>query len=672
MNMTRDPAPRRVTMRRQAARWIAAAFALTAWACLDAPTAAAVAPPHALPAPVAAPTAMPTPTHPLTAADVEAFLDGLMPAALNTAETPGAVVVVVKDGQVLFEKGYGFADYARQIPVDPRRTLFRPGSVSKLFTWTAVMQLVQAGKINLDTDVNQYLDFKIPAYHGVPVTMRELMTHRAGFSETARDLLTFGKAPPPLDQVLKRYVPPRIFKPDEGPGYSNYGASLAGYVVQRVSGEPFEQYVQRHIFSPLDMTHSTFVQPLPATLAPDMSTGYDTWDKPGPGFEIIDMPPAGSLSATGDDMAHFMIAHLQQGRYGAGQILSPQTAQTMHTSVWRAFPDLNGNLLGFYQQNVNGHRVIAHGGDTDFFHSDLSLFLDDNVGLFISVNGRGKEGLGEFIRNSLFDGFADRYFPSTQPQPATSVDPATAKKHAAMITGQYMTTRGSHSTFIDLVSLLSPAVVAANPDGTITATPVGQKETFVEVQPFLWRQLNGHDRLQASVANGVVTRWSTDSAAPIFVYVRPGGLAGTDAQLPLAIAAMAFLALVAALWPVTAAVRRRYGTPFPHAGARALAYRLARICAALGVAAVALWAFVLQQVSSTNGAPVEAWLHAAQLLALLAFVGGVIAAIWNLVLVFRTPGVWRAKLFAALLTIAFAYMLYIALAYHLIGFSGEY
>ena len=311
---------------------------------------------------------------------------------------------------MLFEKGYGYADYARKIPVDPRRTLFRPGSVSKLFTWTAVMQLVEQGRIDLDRDVNAYLDFKIPRFHGAPVTMRDLMTHRGGFSETARDLLTYGKAPPPLGAVLKRYVPPRIFAPADGPGYSNYGASLAGYIVQRVSGQSFDDYVDQHIFAPLGMTRSTFAQPLPAALAPDMSKGYGVWDKPSPGFEIISLPPAGSLSSTGDDMARFMIAQLADGAFGGARILRPRTAQMTHTAAWKAFPALDGNLLGFYQQNVNGHRVIAHGGDTNDFHSDLSLFLDDGVGLFVSVNGRGKDGLGEFIRNSLFDGFADRYF----------------------------------------------------------------------------------------------------------------------------------------------------------------------------------------------------------------------------------------------------------------------
>jgi CubicO group peptidase (beta-lactamase class C family) len=613
------------------------------------------------------------PEHPLTAADVDAFLDGLMPAALNTAEVPGAVVVVVKDGRVLFEKGYGLADYARRTPVDPKRTLFRPGSTSKLFTWTAVMQLVEAGKLDLDADVNRYLDFNIPHYRGIPVTLRELMTHRAGFSETARDLLTYGKPPPPLAELLKRYVPPRILTPEEGPGYSNYGASLAGYIVQRVSGLPFETYVQQRIFAPLDMASSTFQQPLPPELAEHMSQGYETWNEPGPGFEIVDMPPAGSLSSTGEDMAHFMIAHLQEGRYGESRILSPQTAHMMYTTIWKAFPDLDGNALGFYQQNINGHRVIAHGGDTNFFHSDLSLFLDDNVGLFISVNGRGKDGLGEFIRDSLFHGFADRYFPAADAPRPPKMDTATSKARAALIAGSYISSRGSNSTFLALVGLIEPTLVTANPDGSITTAPIGINETFIETEPFLWQQLNGHDRLQAAVKDGRVTRWSTDVVAPIMIYVRPGGFAATGLERPLALASMILLVLTAALWPVAVIVRWRYQRSLALVGARAWAYRLTRICAVLAVVAVALWTFVLQQVSSTTGNSVDAVLHAAQAASFLAFAVGTAAALWNLWLAFTAAGTaWFPRVLAVLQTVAFVCMLYIALAYHLIGVSGQY
>ena len=649
-----------------------AAGALAGMALLATPSAGQPpAPPAPNPQPAAAPGAVTTPVHPLTATDVEAWLDGFMPTTMNTAQVPGAVVVVVKDGQVLFEKGYGYADYDKHTPVDPKTTLFRPGSTSKLFTWTAVMQLVEQGKINLDADVNTYLDFKIPAYHGIPVTMRQLMTHRAGFSETARDLLTYGKAPPPLDVVLKGYVPPRIFAPNQGPGYSNYGAALAGYIVQRVSGEPFDDYIARHIFSPLNMQHASFAQPLPASLAPDMSKGYETWNKPGPGFEIISMPPAGALSATGDDMSHFMIAQLQLGRYGSGQILKPETAQEMHTTITKSFPDLNGNALGFYQQNINGHRVIAHGGDTNFFHTDLSLFIDDNVGLFVSVNAKGAEGRGEFLRDGLFAGFADRYFPAP-PAAETHVDAATAKAHAAMIAGPYITTRRSDSTFVSVIGLIGPNVIKANPDGSISAAPLGQMETFDEIKPFLWQQRNGHDRIEGAVENGKVVRWSSDSAAPIFTYVRPGGLAGAGLEMPLTLAALAFLLLTAILWPVVAIVRWRYKQPFVLTGVRATAYRLVRLCAILAVAAIGLWYTVLEVVSDTTGAPVQPLLHLSQFVSFVGFAGGSAIALWNLTLVFKGPTSWFAKLNSVLLLAAYAMMLWIALHYHLIGIGSQY
>jgi CubicO group peptidase (beta-lactamase class C family) len=650
------------------------AAALAAFALAAASPTAGGPLPAASPAPtqpVATPAPVAAPAHELTATDVGAWLDGLMPTALNTAQTPGAVVVVVKDGQVLFEKGYGYADYEKRTPVNIKTTLFRPGSTSKLFTWTAVMQLVEQGKIDLDADVNQYLDFNIPKLNGQPVTMRMLMTHRAGFSETAKDLLTYGKAPPPLGKVLSRYVPPRLYGPDGGPGYSNYGASLAGYIVERVSGQPFETYVDQHIFAPLGMKNASFAQPLPANLAGQMSKGYETWDKPGPGFEVISMPPAGALSASGDDMSHFMIAQLSQGQYGGAQILKPATVQQMQTSITKAFPDLDGNALGFYRQDINGHRAVAHAGDTNYFHSDLILFPDDHLGLFISVNAKGKEGMGEFLRGSVFEQFADRYLPAAAP-PSGRVDAATAKAHAAMIAGLYMNTRRSDSTFIDIIRLLAPTMVTANADGTISAEPVGQPERFYEASPFLWQQVNGHDRLQATVENGRVTRWSTDSAAPIFVFVRPGGLLGAGLEAPLAEAALGILALTLILWPITAAVRFRYGAPFVLTGQRAWAYRLLRIAAGLGLLAIVMWYEVLMEVSSTTGAPVDLLLHLSQLASFIAFVGGLIVALWNLALVFARPSGWFAKVCAVVWVLAFGFMLWIALSYHLIGVSGQY
>ncbi|HKD79690.1 MAG TPA: serine hydrolase domain-containing protein, partial [Candidatus Angelobacter sp.] len=214
----------------------------------------------------------PEPGYAMTEGDVRAFLDGFMPMQLERENIAGAVVLVVKDGRVLFAKGYGYSDVDKKTPVTVDATLFRPGSISKLFTWTAVMQLVEQGKLDLDKDINAYLDFKIPATQLQPITMRYILTHRPGFEEQIKDL--FGKEGTPfatLKDHLMEHMPERIFPAGTTPAYSNYGAALAGYIVERVSGRAFNDYVAEQIFRPLGMTRSTFVQPLPADLKPLMS-----------------------------------------------------------------------------------------------------------------------------------------------------------------------------------------------------------------------------------------------------------------------------------------------------------------------------------------------------------------------------------------------------------------
>ena len=309
--------------------------------------------------------AAPTASANLTREDVGAWLDGFLPYALERADIAGAVVVVVKDGNVLFKKGYGYADVAAKRPVDPDLTLFRPGSISKLFTWTAVMQLVEQHRIDLDQDVNAYLDFKIPPLKGKPITMRELMTHTPGFENTLEEVIAVKPTYPKLRDFLKNWMPPRIFPAGEVPAYSNYGAALAGYIVERISGQPFPQYIAQHIFAPLGMNHSTFLQPPPAALAPLVSRGYlSAADEPGP-FEMLGATPAGGLSASGADIARFMIAHLQNGEYDGHRILQAATAQEMHSTPYTTIsPALNRMTLGFFQLDRNGHRIIGHDADS--------------------------------------------------------------------------------------------------------------------------------------------------------------------------------------------------------------------------------------------------------------------------------------------------------------------
>src|SRR5580698_6256343 len=327
-------------------------------AALGFQVAALAAQPAAVPPSPDTPPAASSPviaasTHALNAADLEAWLDGYFPNALNAGDVAGGVVAVVKDGQVLFEKGYGYADFDKRTPVDPKSTLFRWGSVSKLFTWTAVMQMVEQGKIDLDGDVNQYLDFKIPPRDGKPVTMRNLMQHVAGFEEQAKNIIGEDPKGPGYEELLKQWTPERVFAPGTTPAYSNYGASLAGYIVQRVSGETFDDYMDKHIFAPLDMKHSSFRQPLPAELVPLMSKGYELASGEPHVFEIVGPAPAGSLSSPAEDMAHFMIAHLQNGEYHGNCLLRAATAEMMHNSPLTTLPPLNRMELGFFETNIN-------------------------------------------------------------------------------------------------------------------------------------------------------------------------------------------------------------------------------------------------------------------------------------------------------------------------------
>src|SRR5262245_51256583 len=506
-----------------------AAILLSSWAAdAQGPAPAKTPPaknaaPSATPAP--APAGMPA-TEPaangspqLTRADAEAWLDGFMPMSLKVGDIAGAVVVVVKDGAILVQKGYGYADVEKRTPVDPERTLFRPGSVSKLFTWTAVMQLVEQGKLDLDADINQYLDFKIPEHDGKPITLRNIMTHTSGFEEQLKGLIAREQdGAPELGAYLKEWTPERIFAPGETPAYSNWATALAGYMVERVSGMSFDDYLDKNIFQPLEMTHSTFRQPLPEAMKADMSRGYPQASQPKPEreFEIVGPAPAGSLSATGVDMGRFMIAHLQDGRYGSTQILKPETAQMMHTTALTTLPRVDRMLLGFYETNRNGHRVIAHAGDTQWFHSDLHLFIDDGVGLFLSMNSPGKAGYAGPLREALFEQFTDRYFPGEAP--AVNIDAKTAAEHSKLIAGRYDDSRRADTTFLSLLNLVGQTKVSVNEDHTLTVpllpSPSGAPLKWREIEPFIWREDDGKALMSAKVENGRVTRFSLEPVSP--------------------------------------------------------------------------------------------------------------------------------------------------------------
>ena len=631
-------------------------------------------------APTATTTGAPDGAHAISKSDVDAWLDGYLPFALATGDIAGAVVVVVKDGEIVTERGFGYADVASKKPVDPKQTLFRPGSVSKLFTWTAVMQLVEQGKIDLDADVNTYLpeDFRVPPRDGKPVTMRNIMTHTAGYEEQIKNIITENPETPDYVTLLKRWMPNRVFEAGTTPAYSNYATSLAGYIVERVSGEPFFDYLDKHVFAPLEMKHSTFRQPLPADLAPLMSTGYLTASQPPKQFEMVGPAPAGSLSSPGEDMAHFMIAHLRNGEYNGQRILGEATAKMMHDTPLTLIPALNRMELGFFETNVNGREVIGHLGDTDYFHTSLHLFLKENTGFYVSFNSAGKEGASHYLRLALFNDFADRYFPG--PRIATRVDEATAKQHAAMMAGHWVGSRGAYSTFFSVLGLIGQLKVTVGENGELVLPDAkdlaGQPIKWIEIAPFVWQDANGHDVLAAKVVDDKVTRFSFGLAGPFEVYL-PVGASRNGAWLtPALYTSIAALLLTVIAWPIAAIVRRRYRAPLDLSPRELRAYRASKIGALLLLLALGAWMFTIVSMFSDLNKTTEAFdpvIRFCQIFGFFAFIGGFVLIVWNLLTVWRRgTRRWPAKVWSVVLALSALVVLWVALAFHLIGWGVHY
>jgi CubicO group peptidase (beta-lactamase class C family) len=395
----------------------------------------------------------------LTADTIAGAVDPLMAEWIGKHKGPGAVVVVVTRDATVFAQGYGFSDIDAKKPFTADATLVRPGSISKLFTGIAVMQLVDAGKLDLDRDVNDYIDFAIPTPEGgVPVTLRRLLTHRAGFEEHVKGVFSKVREPKPLGQWLANGLPRRLFPKGDVEAYSNYGLALAGYIVERVSGETYVSYIQRHILDPLGMSHSTFRQPLPDDLAPMMAKGYLRSDKPPlPFFETIAAAPAGGLSATGADIGRFIRALMNGGELDGVRVLSQARLDEMMAPA-NATP---AGYLGlvFFENKVADRDTIGHDGETMTFFSALTIFRERGIGVFVS-----RDGIGDITAAGQIPYPAAAIARRFVPRPAM-LEAASHFPDNANMAGIYQSSRRAESTFVRINSLLSQFVVKVDRAG---------------------------------------------------------------------------------------------------------------------------------------------------------------------------------------------------------------
>jgi CubicO group peptidase (beta-lactamase class C family) len=498
---------------------------------------------------------------PIDPAELEAFLDGFFTERMKALDVPGVAFVLVKDGEIFLAKGYGYADLENDVPVDPKTTVFRIGSTSKLFTATAVMQLVEEGKIDLREDVNQYLErFQIPETYPEPVTMAHLLTHTAGFDEKL--LGTFAESRGdvrPLGEYLAEEMPPRVMSPGEVTSYSNHGLALVGYIVETVSGMPFEEYVAQEILEPLRMERSSFAQPLPAELAADLAVPYPQALEAGP-MLYTPIAPAGMLSTTAHDMARFLIAHLQNGQYGGARILDGETARLMHRRHFSNHPDIAGWAYGFTERTENGQRVLDHGGaDPTGYGSMAGLLPDENLGFFVVSNTRFQDGL----LMELPEAFLDHYYPEEDTPLEDLARLPGYQERLDRVNGTYLTNRYARHSVAKL-SLLSQPPVRVQPaeeiPGLLVVTGLGEGTTrWVEVKPMVFQREGSEERIAfGEDGRGRITHLFARGHTPgafdrAAWYQNPA-----FHQVLLGVCLLIFLTVVLG-WPLVALIRRLSG-----------------------------------------------------------------------------------------------------------------
>ncbi|BBH22446.1 FmtA-like protein [Paenibacillus baekrokdamisoli] len=444
-------------------------------------------------------------------AEVEAFVNKEMKSSMDLFKIPGAVISIVKDNKLLFAQGYGHSNIEKNVPIDPETSLFRIASTTKLFTWTAVMQLVEQGKLDLDTDVNKYLKtVKIPDTYKQPITLRHLLTHTAGFEEggVGYQITTDPKKlPVSISDTLSKHMLARIRPPGEKVSYSNYGASLAGLIVEEVSGVPYDDYIQKNIFEPLDMKYATVKEPIPASLDPYKVLGYASENgsfvsKP-PTFEG-GFRPAGSGSVSALDMAHFMMAHLNEGRYENKQILKPETAKLMHSTAFQFDKRLPGIDLGFFELNVNGHRLISHGGADTLFSTELYLVPDKQIGIFVSYSG----GDGGVAAEGMLQAFFDHYFPA--PEVKLPPMPANIAEIIGKYAGSYKFTRRNYSDIDKFYGFMTEMNISIS-DNKLAIGQGEEQMLYVPIGQDLFQQVGGPHQIGFRTnASGEVTEMMFD------------------------------------------------------------------------------------------------------------------------------------------------------------------
>ena len=454
---------------------------------------------------------------------LEAFIDGVVEAHRRQHGAPGVVVSVVKDGRVLFAKGYGDADAASGAPADGEETLFRIGSISKTFVWTAAMMLADRGVIDLDADVNEYLrDVRIPEAFDAPVTMNDLMAHRAGFEDAFGVYTRADDGTISFADALNEDMPARVFPSGARSSYSNWGSALAARVVEDAAGVPYETFLNEEILAPLGMGATTLKGPvvMPEELRARLSTGHKV--EFGRGVEtdymqIGPFAPAGAMASTAADMARWMLLHLGGGEYDGARLMSPRA----HDLMWsRNFNDraTGADMAhGFMDRPYRGTTVYSHAGGVAGFLSNMAMAPELGVGVFVSQNAADDFGLGLELPDLIIDRLlGDRA--------AAPVGGETVAFEAADYLGAYFLNRRSFTRFEKFLAMSGVASVSADDKGGLLLSSNAEAVRFDPVGGDVFEDAHGNRIAFGRNEQGDVTHMT--DAMGVHSYERVGVFSG--------------------------------------------------------------------------------------------------------------------------------------------------
>lgn len=395
---------------------------------------------------------------------------------------PGAAIAVVKDGEIIFSKGYGYSDVDNKVPVDSKNSIFEWGSITKIFTWTSAMKLAEEGRLDLDEDIRTYLpdEFLTKWNYEKPITMRNLMNHTAGFGDYGFDLIYDSpEKVGSLEEDLLKSHPAQYYEVGSASSYSNYGTALAGYIIENITGMKYDEYLKLNFYSVLNMNSTTADRrfDVPNEMKDRKSKGYTPIGETGYTETIwsyVGLAPAGSLNGTVEDLAQFAIALTPKEGEVTPIFKNRETLDTMFTPTY--FMTANG----FFQFDGE-YKSFGHGGNTAGFTGQFAVVPEERFGVVILTNVQGELNIGYGVQEMLI-GKKEYAVKSDKKDLPDSKE----------VEGKYISYRRFEGSFLEAMSYMSPLSVEKIGDNEIKLSLSGLEVKYVQTEPYAYK-ITGSD-----------------------------------------------------------------------------------------------------------------------------------------------------------------------------------